>query len=378
MLSVTGIAVAIMLLTTVSGIALGLASQTAVQSDDVDYWVVPEGGDVQTIAVSTGGPQLGETHALTADIAADDRVAYATPVLLQVVPLESPAGTQYILFAGVVPPTETTPTIAGLPTAPLTPGDPHYANGSYEGPWTGEVVINPATAELLEATAGDRIAVPGTDQPMTVRTVADGEVTTGIGSVPVALVHLSELQQLTGATASDAADQVLVSTNAAGVKATLESRSQNTVVVTRTGVASREVSTSSLPVAMAAAAFVTALVVGVLFTATMMGLEVSTDRDTLATLTALGYSGRSLTVLVVAETLSLAAVGGVVGVGLGGLATLGVNALARTLFGVGSLAVFRPALLAYGLLVALAIGVFAAPYPIWLSRRTDPLAVIRR
>jgi hypothetical protein len=55
-----------------------------------------------------------------------------------------------------------------------------------------------------------------------------------------------------------------------------------------------------------------------------------------------------------------------------------VNALAQNLFGVTSLAVFRPALLAYGLAVALVIGLFAIPYPILLSRRSDPLAVIRR
>lgn len=378
LLSVTGIAVAIMLLITVSGVAVGLASQTAVQSDDVDYWIVPEGGDLQTIAVSTGGPQLGETHPLAAQIAADDRVTYATPVLLQVVPLEGETGTEYILFVGVVPPDASSPTIAGLPTAPLTPGDPYYANGSYAGTWTGETIINPATAELLNASAGDQISIPGTPQTVSVTTVADGELTTGIGSVPVALVHLSELQQMTTVTDSDAADQILVSTNAAGVKRDLAGQYPNTAVVTRTGVASQDVSTSSLPLAMAAAAFVTALVVGVLFTATMMGLEVSTDRTALGTLTALGYSGRSLTVLVIAETLSLAVVGGILGVGLGGLATLGVNALAQRIFGVSSLAVFEPALFGYGLAVAFVIGICAAPYPIWLSRRTDPLAVIRR
>ncbi len=64
MLSVTGLAVAIVLLTTGSGIALGLGSQTAVQSDDVDYWVVPESGDVtgtdsaDQILVSTTAPEV--------------------------------------------------------------------------------------------------------------------------------------------------------------------------------------------------------------------------------------------------------------------------------------------------------------------------------
>lgn len=376
-LSVTGIAVAIMLLTTVSAIILGLGSQIAVQSENVDYWVVPESGDLQTVAVSTGGPQLGQSHAITAEIAADKRVSHTTPVLLQIIPIDGPSGTEYILFVGVVPPEKSAPTIAGLPTAPLTPGDPYHANGSYAGTWTGEAVLNPTTADLLNVSPGGQIPLSDTAQPITVTTVADGDFTTGVGSVPVALVHLSELQQITDVTGTDAADQILVDTTVAGVQARLEGIYPQTVVVTQTGLATRDTSTSSLPLAMVAAAFVTALIVGVLFTATMMGLEVSTDRRELGTLTALGYSGRSLTVLVVAETLSLAVAGGVIGVGLGGLATLGVNALSKTLFGVASLAVFRPALLGYGLAVSLAIGICAIPYPIYLSRRTDPLAVIR-
>ena len=376
--SVTGVAVAIMLMTTVSGVAVGLASQSAVQSDNVDYWVVPEGGSVDTIAVSTDGPKLGDTHRLTTELTQDDRVAYATPVLLQVVPVPSADGPQYVLFLGVVPPRNATPTIAGLPTAPLTPGDPHYTAGQYNGTWTGEVVVNPAAANVLNVTPGESVAPRGTDRNFSVVAVSDEQFTTGVGATPVALVHLSELQSITGATTGDAADQLLVSTNDAGVQQRLEGLYPNTAVVTRSGIAAQQVSTSSLPAAMGVAALLISLVVGVLFTATMMGLEVTNDRETLGTLTALGYSARSLTVLVATETVCLAVVGGVLGVGLGVLGIVAVNHLAAAAFGVQSLAILRPALLLYGIGVAVLIGVLATPYPVWLSRRTNPLTVIRR
>ncbi|WP_229663694.1 ABC transporter permease [Halobellus salinus] len=376
--SVTGVAVAIMLMTTVSGVAVGLASQSAVQSENVDYWVVPEGGSVDTIAVSTDGPKLGDTHRLAAELSRDERVSYATPVLLQVVPVPSADGPQYVLFLGVVPPRNATPTIAGLPTARLTPGDPYYADGQYNGTWTGEVVVNPAAANILNVTSGSVVAPRGTDRNFSVVGVSDEQFTTGVGVTPVALVHLSELQQVTGATGGDAADQLLVSTNSPGVQQRLEGVYPNTVVVTRSGIATQQVSTSSLPAAMGVAALLISLVVGVLFTATMMGLEITNDRQTLGTLTALGYSSRSLAVLVAAETVTLAVVGGVVGVGLGAVGIVAVNRLATSVFGVESLAVFEPGLLVYGLGVALLIGLLATPYPIWLSHRTDPLAVIRR
>lgn len=381
LLSLTGVAIAIMLMIVVSGVALGLASQSAVQSEDVDYWVVPEGGSLDTIAVSTAGPQLGATHDLTDRLRRDERVRYATPVLMQVVPVESPSGDdpEYILFVGVIVPEDVQPTIAGLSTASLQPGDPYYANGTYNGTWTGEVVVNDATAELLHASNGSGITpTGGSPGSFRVESVSSGELQTGIGAAPVALVHLSELQAITGAADGDAADQLLVSTNDPGVRGDLSGLYPNTVVVTRTGIAAQQVSLSSLPFAMGVAALVVAVLVGLLFTATMMGLEVTNDRTALATFTALGYSERSLTVLVVAETVSLAALGGLLGVGLGAVGIVVTNEIVAATLGVPALAVLRPELLGYGFAVALAIGILAAPYPIWLSRRTDALAVMRR
>lgn len=380
LLSVSGVAVAIMVMVMISGVALGLASQSAVQSEDVDYWVVPEGGNLDTIAVSTEGPQLGSTHGLTEQLRTDERVRYATPVLLQVVPVASPEGDslEYVLFVGVVAPEEATPTVAGVSTAQLEPGDPYYANGSYDGRWTGEVVVNAGAASLLNASDGSAIApVRGAPGPLRVEAVSETDFRTGIGSTPVALVHLSELQAMTGATDADAADQLLVSTDDPAVRESLTRLYPNTAVTTRTGIAARDASLTSLPFAMGVAAFVVALLVGLLFTATMTGLEVTNDRTALATLAALGYTDRSLSVLVVAETVTIAALGGVVGVGLGAIGIVVTNAVAAATLGVPSLALFSPALLGYGLVVALFIGLLSAPYPIWLSRRSDTLEVIR-
>ncbi|ELZ96981.1 ABC transporter permease [Haloferax mucosum ATCC BAA-1512] len=376
LLSVVGVALAVTLMTTVSGIALGMGAENAIQSEDVDYWVVPEASTASSVAVSVGSPQLGNTHEITARLDQDERVEYATPVQTQLVrlaPGDNESTDEFILAAGIIPPEEPT-TVVGVPTDALEPGDPHYANGTYEGPRTGELVLNEAGAELLGVSAGDEVTaeVGNSRATFTVADVRQGDVSSGVGPVPVALVHLSELQTMTGSTSGDLADQLLVSTNTAGVKSDIERLYPRTSVVTQTGLAVRGASTSSLPLAMAAVSLTVAVLVGVLFVATMMGLEVNADRRNLAVLSAMGYRTGSQTLLVVAETVIVATIGGVVGVvtGIGGIFL--TNALTQELLGV-QVALFDPILVGYSVAVAAAIGLVSSVYPAWLTWRTPTL-----
>jgi len=379
LLSVVGVALAVALMTTVSGVALELAAGSTVAGDDVDYWVVPESGDATSVAVPVGGSRLGSVHETTARLSRDDRVTYATPVLVSVIRLRSqPAGTsEYVLAVGVVPP-DGERSVVGLPTDSLAPGDPHYAGGDYDGPFTGEAVVSDAAAELLSTETGDRLAVPRSNRSLSVTAVAEGDVETGAGPLPVVLVHLSELQSLTGATDGDPADQLLVATDDPSVRGRLAGLYPHTTVVSRTGFTGPDVSTTSLPLAIGVAALVAGVAVGVLFVATMMGLAVTAERRTLAALAAVGFSTRSRSVLVLTETLTVAGLGGLLGSGVGAVAVALTNATAGRYFGVGDVARFDPLLVAYGVVAALCIGLVAAVYPVWLSRRTDPLEVLGR
>lgn len=135
-LSTLGVALAVGLMVSVCGLSLGLASESVVASADTDYWVVPEESNLQSLAVSSGGVKLGDVHDVSARIGEKDGVDYAVPVLLELVPVtDAVTGEQtYVLVVGVVsrPAVE----LLGLPLGPLTPGDPYYANGSYDGTWT--------------------------------------------------------------------------------------------------------------------------------------------------------------------------------------------------------------------------------------------------
>lgn len=377
-LSVLGVGIAVGLMIAVTGISLGLASQSVVASEDVDYWIVPENADVESIAVSAGGLQLGGVHDASDRLNEDPRVRYATPVLLELLPVEDRVtGDQtYVLAVGVVarPGVE----MLGLSSAPLTPGDPYYANGSYDGEWTGEVVFNDAAATLTNTSTGQTVSTgqTGGNRTLSVVNVTTGQAGSAVGTTPVAVMHLSELQALTGATEGDQATQLLVSTTDQGVREDLEGLYPRTSVVTRSGLGAQEVTTSNLPLAVAVAALVAAVVVGVLFVTTLMGLEVSADRQHLGTLAAVGFARRSLSLLVTVETVVVSLLGGVTGFLMGWGGIIAVNRFGTAFLDVGTVARFDPRLLAYAVAVAGVIGIVGAVYPVILSRRTDVLEAL--
>ncbi|WP_336000303.1 ABC transporter permease [Halorientalis halophila] len=377
LIAVVGVGFAVGLMVAVTGVALGLATPATVESEGVDYWIVPSDGAASAITVEVGQPQLGDVHRTRERLLADDRIDAVTPVLPRLVSVESDAGSEYALAVGLIP-GERTETVAGVNTSQLTPGDPHYANGSYDGPRTDEVVLSAAAAGLLDASAGDRVRVRARGEARNVTVVGvDGATDPGSEQLPVVAMHLSELQSLTGTTGSDQASQILVSTSDPSVRSQLEGVYPDTTVVAKEGFASRP-PTDDLSLAVAVAAFVTALVVGVLFVGTMMGLEVTADRRQLAVFSVVGYSARSRSLLVAGEVLCVAVCGGLVGLvlGLGGMAL--VDAVAAWQFGVDSVTAFHPLLLGYGLAVAILIGLLAAPYPAWLDRRSSVGEVLRR
>ena len=378
-LSIGGIAIAIGLMLIVTGVGLGLSAGSTVESDSVDYWILPETSGSSTAVVSTGGTQFGGVHAQNARIQSMKAVEYSTPMLMQLLRVRAPDSEEpeYILALGIIPSTRTD-TVAGISTAGLTPGDPYYANGSYDGQWTGDVVLSPAAAEVLNASTGQRLQVFTTNpraSGFTVQNVSATETGTGFGQMPVAIFRLSELQTISGANSGDQADQILVSTNAPGIKDDLAGVYPRSTVVTRSGLSTSQVADSELPLAVSVTAFIVSLIVGTLFVATTMGLEIVADRRQLAMLAAIGFRGRDRALLVLVQTLCITLLGGLLGIGLGVGGIALTNTFAADLVG-GTVARFHPLLAGYGLGVALLIGLLSAPYLLVMTHRTDTLEAL--
>jgi putative ABC transport system permease protein len=373
LLSVVGVAVAVALVLLVTSISLGLATSDTVGSD-VDYWVVPE-GEASSAVTPVQGQRLGAVHRGAERMERIEGVTEATPVLASLMRVNRTDGpdTEYVLALGIIPGSGGG-SVAGLSTAALTPGDPYYADGGYDGEWTGEAVASTGAADLLGTGVGDRLTFASGSKAAdrTFRVVATEEgQTTGVAQLPVVVVHLSELQTVTGAAGTDSADRILVRADARtpAVEAALERVYPRTAVLSPSERLRRQALAAELPVAIAAAALLVSLVVGTLFLGTTLGFELAEDSVNRAVMAAVGVSRLSLALLATVQTVTVTLLGAVSGLLLWLAGVFVVNALTSVIYG-SSVARLHPLLAVYGVVVALVIGLLAVPYLLVVERRT--------
>jgi putative ABC transport system permease protein len=203
--------------------------------------------------------------------------------------------------------------------------------------------------------------------------VAD-PVASGVGQFPVALVHLAELQSVTGAARTDSADQILVRASAGGdVRERLAGVYPSSEVLTQGGLLRQRAVDSRLPVAVSVAGLIVGVVVGALVVATALGFELLADAPQRAVMAAVGLSGRSRLLLVAVQGLAVTLAGGLAGIGLWVVGVGAANLVSTRLLDAGVVARLHPAIGAYGVGVALLVALLAVPYLLVLGGRTNTL-----
>jgi putative ABC transport system permease protein len=360
-----------------------------------------------SLTASSSFPPLTGAHELARDIPADDpNVATASPWFvsslvfanssLYAASNESANGTS--VPAGWLPASGTAigwipgdnaglevPSIMAGTNLPF-PGDPHYSNGTYDGPATDELVLNAAIAQLLHVAPNGTVwvSVQSPSGPSTLgswfahatsfRVVGVSGPFWFLPSAALGMFYLSELQTIVGgATAStDYASLVLIHL----VNPTIASQDQ-----ARLSTAFPSITFFTLGNVLGAIQHIVELyqtfgtlvgfigiLVATLFTATVLLMSVEDRSRELALLRAVGYSRAQVGSYVVQEGLLLAALGLVAGLPLGYLGATALNDfLARLVVGLPSgfhFVSFNGTVLADGIVEVILIGLVAALIPV--------------
>ncbi|NUB91477.1 ABC transporter permease [Haloterrigena sp. SYSU A121-1] len=375
-LVIVAIALAVLAVTLLAGLGLGVLETGQDRFDEADQDVWISGGAVELTAGGGMENPIADSHQLAADVEEREDVQSASPIAFHAIYVGTePEPSELELVSGVGVPSEH----GGLTLEEgdgFSEGDVHYGEGDYDGPMTREVIVDPRMAERFDLEVGDTIYV-GTSPS----TAAEEEFTVvGISSsysqflgTTTATMPLSELQEITGTTGSD---------RAAFVTATVAPGADRGAVSDEIQAAHPEydVRTSEeqfesmfedqvLLLASGTALVVLAVVAGVVLTVNLLALVASRQRGELAALRALGLSRWLLTGIIGGQGIVLGLCGGLLGLLATPPAAFALNHLAASLVGFENLLRTPPIVYLAGGAIAVVVGTLGAAVAGWRTSR---------
>lgn len=395
------VAVAVALLVALQSLAAGFfAAQTEDVRDrpvDVILQPIATRGDPQLTGPRAAG--ILDAHRLAESLRARPGIESASPTLeAGIVAKDSPEGAATLVLAqGVIPADH----VASLTEAQKAKFDGYFtraddarwANGTYAGPASGEVVVNTALASKhnLTRNATLRLAASPTDplRDYTVVGIFETPYTgTGLlGGVHIALLPLSELQELAGAKERDAATRIAlrlapeVRDDAARTRVLvddLKAEHPGFQLLTREDEMANARERAAVSAGFYTAVAYVSLVVSALFVASVMIMEVQERKRDLGVLRAIGWTRLSIFRAVATDALLFVGIGTALGILLGYFVSEALGDYFRSGYGLDvDFTRFTPGLALASAVQSLLIGTAAALYPAWKASRVDPLAILR-
>lgn len=383
-LAILGVAMAVLATVMLASVGTGVieTGQQKFDQSGRDLWVT--GGPVQLRPGTVGGFEnsLVDAHTVASEIERRDDVATAVPMAFQTVYVGRNT-TEYETVIGAGAP-------ARGPSVSISAGqgfqhrDRHYANGSYDGPMAHEVVLDQRTARLLNVSVNDTVHIGGT-----LATASEHEFTVvGISptysrfvGAPTATLHLSELQEVTGTTASDRATFISIrlqdDANASAVERDLQQTYPSYTIRTNEEQLRATLQDKVAVIASGASLVILAVVAGILLTLNLQLSFVYQRRKTFAALQALGTSWSSLTTIVLINTMLIGLVGGIVGLILAVPVMWAINRVVTAVSGFENVVALSQPLLLGGLVVALCVSLLSGIAASLYLGRLRPLETLR-
>ena len=384
-LAVLGITLAVLSTTLLASVGFGVLETGTQMFDDSgrDLWVT--GGPIELSPGAVGGFKntILDSHVVAQNIQEREDVATAVPMAFKTVYI-STNGSEFDTIVGVGMPKGGGQSVSVEAGTSFTKEDIHYGNGSYNGPMTHEVVIDPRIAEMYNLSVGETVYIGGTivDAKQNEFTVVGISPTfSRFLGAPTVAVHLSELQEITGTTGTDRATWITIKltdgANTTAVQQELQQQYPEYDIRTNREQLESILNDKAIIVAAAGTLVVLAIIAGLALTINLLALIVYQQQTELAALKAVGLSSRTLVGVVAGQGIVLGAIGGAFGLALTPPAVIGLNYVATQLVGFEDLLQTPDTVLIAGGVIALVIGTISAMVAGWRITRINPLVHLR-
>lgn len=387
-LAILGVTIAVLSMTLLAGVGAGVVETGEESFDraDRDLWIV--GGPVQVAPSRAGGlnTPVTDAHRISAELDQREDVRTAAPIAFQTVLIATPEMLEAddhdrIIGTGVPGGGSTITYTEGQGLS----GSDHYANGSYDGPMSQEIVIDPQTADAYDLEVGDTLHVGGTVAGLyrnEFTVVGISPTYSELTGEATATLHLSELQTITGTSGTDEALFITITladgADTDAVQADLQERYPQYEVRTNQEQLAAVLEDQALLIAAGLALVALAFLGGGALTANVLAMSVHQQRRELGALKAIGVSSGTLVWTTAVQGLVYSSLGAVLALALTAPSATALDALARSLTGFEGLVRVPTQAYWLGLGGAIAIGILSAGYAGWRVSRTNPLDALDR
>ncbi|SEV83767.1 ABC transporter permease [Natrinema salifodinae] len=369
-LVVLAIGLAVLAVTLLGSLGLGViqTGEDRFDRSGQDVWVAGESVEL----TATGGIEnpITDAHGLADEMEARDDVEAASPLAF------------HGIYVGTEPDELELVTGVGVPSEHrghsieagdgFSSGESHYADGTYEGPMSREIVVDPETAERFDVGVGDTVYVgtsPTTAPDREFEVVGISSTYSQFLGTATVTLPLGELQAVTGTTGPDRATYVTVTTAADADPAAVSEALQRSYPEydVRTNEEQLESMLREYLLVLASGVTLVALAVlaGVALTVNTLALVAAHQRERLAALRAIGLSRGLLAGLVGGQGFVLGMLGGALGLAATPAFAAALDRLAASVVGFENLLRTPPLLYGVGFLIAVGIGTLGAVVAGW-------------
>ena len=380
-LAIVGITLAVLASTLLASVGVGVV-QTGQEKFDAsgrDLWVT--GGPVRLNPNSVGGFEntVVDAHRLSDEIQAREDVKQASPLAFQTVYVGTNTS-DFETIVGTGIPNHGHGAVSVEQGTGFSQGDVHYAGGNYSGPMTHELVVDPRIADRFNVTVGDTLYVGGTlasarQNKFTI--VGVSPTFSQFLGTPTVVMHLSELQEITGTTGSDRATMITIdlhaTANPSAVKAELEQQYPGYEIRTNQEQLQATLQQQAVVIASGTSLVLLAVLAGLALTVNLSLSVVYHQRRELAALKAAGTSTTTLVGMMVVQSLVLGTVAGLLGAGLTYPLVEVLNRIALLLVGFEDLVQVSTLILSGGVVIGISMSLVGALTASWRLARLSPL-----
>jgi putative ABC transport system permease protein len=379
-LSILAVALAVLAVTLLAGTGFGVleTGQQKFANADRDLWIADSGVEVSSSGLEN---PIVDSHTVAATAKRHDAVRTAAPLAFHMTYLRADGETDPVTGVGL-------PNTHGNVNLDegegFSQGDVHYANGSYDGPRTDEVIVDRSTADALGLEVGETVTVAasrdGEGREMTVVGISS-TYSKFLGS-STAVLPLSELQRLAGTTGSDRATFVAVTVadgaDQGAVRQDLAEEFHQYQVRTNREQLEAMLGSRALLLASALAVVILAVLIGSAIMLNVLVLSVFQQTDELTALHALGLSRGTLIGTVLTRSIILGGVGAAIGLLLTPVLGVALDVGAARLVGFSNIVRVTPSVYLLGGGVAAAISLFGSLAVGWYTTTTLEFSTLTR